>query len=108
MIDRPDTWLLIAMWCAATWRVSHLLVYETGPFNVFVHLRARTGIKHDEEGLPIAWPDGNVFVCVWCLSVWVAGALFPAMVWAWPVVGAFAASAASVLAEEWYNGTSRR
>ena len=30
-----------------------------------------TGVRHDTEGEPIAWPDGSVFGCLWCLSCWV-------------------------------------
>jgi len=56
----------------ASWRVSHMLVHEEGPFRVFVKLRSLFGIIHDDDGTPIAWPDNCLLGCVWCLSVWVA------------------------------------
>lgn len=57
----------------ATWRISHMLVYEAGPFDIFVKMRTHFGIEHDDNDVPIAWPHGVVFQCVWCLSVWIAG-----------------------------------
>jgi hypothetical protein len=56
----------------AAWRISHMLVHEAGPFDMFVKLRSKFGIEHDENDVPILWPHGVVFECVWCLSVWIA------------------------------------
>ncbi len=39
---------------------------------LFTKLRTLTGIKHDEDGYPIAFPPGNVLSCLYCTSVWVA------------------------------------
>lgn len=59
----------------ATWRVSSLLVNESGPFGIFIKIREVTGIQHDKNGDAYLIPD-NVFAqilsCVWCCSVWVA------------------------------------
>lgn len=59
----------------ATWRVSHMLVHEYGPRGMLQKFRALTGIQHDIDGNPSWWPTGNMLVCVWCTSVWVAIAL---------------------------------
>lgn len=59
----------------AVWRVAHLLASESGPFHVFVWLRERIGIGHDEDGEPNMWPHnyfGEMFECVYCLTMNVA------------------------------------
>jgi hypothetical protein len=71
MIPTPDFWILLVLLCAATWRVTYLFMWEEGPFKVIMHLRALTGVRHVDD-VPTAYPDGNVFACYWCLSVWVA------------------------------------
>ena len=55
-----------------------MLSYESGPWHVFEKMRELLGIEHDENGEPIQWPDtnrANLFVCVWCLSIWVGAFL---------------------------------
>ena len=59
----------------ATWRVASLLVKESGPFDLLVHLRSLVGIQHDDNGDPYGYPDNvlaQVLSCVWCTSIWVA------------------------------------
>lgn len=59
----------------ATWRLSALLVYEAGPFDLFIRIRKLAGIGHDDSGRPDMWPDryfAKLLSCVWCLSVQVA------------------------------------
>lgn len=68
----------------AVWRLTHMLMLETGPWRVFTGLRSLCGIRHDDSGEPIAWPDGfigELLGCHWCWSVWVA-----ALVLALPLV----------------------
>ena len=55
----PFTVLLAAL---ATWRVTHLLNAEDGPFDLLVRLRRWMG-KHR---------FGTLLDCFYCLSVWVA------------------------------------
>lgn len=88
---------LVLLTGLATWRVAYMLVRETGPWRVFTRLRELTGIRHDDEGYPIAVPDGNVLGCVWCTSVWTALVLvwMPA-----PVLLVFAASAIAIIVNE--------
>jgi hypothetical protein len=55
----------IALAALATWRVTHLLAEEDGPFDTIVRLRAR-----------VARPWlGELMDCFYCLSVWVAAPL---------------------------------
>lgn len=58
----------------ATWRVSHMLVNEDGPFMVFYNLRQASGIEYDIDGQPVSFQDGNPLMCIYCTSVWVAAA----------------------------------
>lgn len=58
----------------AVWRISSMLVNETGPWQIFERLRNRVGILHDQDGKPYQYPDGffpQLLSCTWCCSVWV-------------------------------------
>ena len=55
-------WFKFVLAVLATWRVTHLLAREDGPFNLLFRLRARLG-----EGML-----GQLFDCFYCLSIWVA------------------------------------
>jgi hypothetical protein len=59
----------------AVWRLSSLLHRERGPFDIFHRLRELIGVKHGDGMLGDVFPDtylGQLFACVWCLSVNVA------------------------------------
>ena len=67
-----------------------MLVQEDGPFNVFRRLREVWGIGHDDTGCVFEVPDrllAKLFSCLWCMSVWVAPAVWgiwivaPVVVW---------------------------
>lgn len=47
----------------ACWRITSLLLKESGPFNVLVHWRTVIGRVPGLAALA---------TCVWCLSLWVA------------------------------------
>jgi hypothetical protein len=49
----------------ATWRLTHLLTAEDGPFDVIVQLRARLGDS----------VAGRAMDCFYCLSIWMAAPL---------------------------------
>lgn len=53
----------------ATWRLSHLIAREDGPFHILKRLRERLPL----EGLT---------ACIFCVSVWTAAGLY--MVWFTP------------------------
>ena len=55
-------WTRFILAALATWRITHLLVYEDGPADVVVELRARLG-----HGF-----IGALMDCFYCLSFWVA------------------------------------
>ena len=59
----------------AVWRVTSLLHRERGPFDIFLRLRERIGVKHSDGMLGDVFPDtylGQMFGCPWCLTMNVA------------------------------------
>lgn len=53
----------------STWRVSHILIYEEGPGNIFGRIRKVFGVTKDR------YPSRSMFVCMWCLTPWVGAVL---------------------------------
>lgn len=90
----------------AAWRLAALLVYERGPYAIFLRFRERLGYQHNEDGEPEVWPGGwrEVFSCVWCLSIWTA----PLMWGLWEleelIVVVWAAAATVIIVEKWNHG----
>ncbi len=61
----PSSPLWFAVCWLAVWRVTMLLCYEAGPFDLFVWIRAglvRIGLR-------------RLVVCFHCMSVWISAAL---------------------------------
>jgi hypothetical protein len=58
-------WFRLLLCVLATWRVSHLIAHEDGPFDVIVRLRRRAG-----DGFL-----GRLMDCPYCLSLWIAAPL---------------------------------
>jgi len=56
------SWMRFVLAVLATWRVSHLLANEDGPFDLIVRFRSRLG-----DGML-----GRLMDCFYCLSLWVA------------------------------------
>lgn len=74
--------VLLAAAVLATWRVTHLIAAEDGPWNVIARLRALA-----------PGPVGRLMDCFYCLSLWVAmpAALVIGVDWvtrglAWPAI----------------------
>jgi hypothetical protein len=77
----------------AVWRISHMISREDGPFCVFKRLR---------EKLPL----GGLTACIYCLSVWIAAALYLLWFTAFqPVIPIFALSAGALMLGS-YTGAS--
>lgn len=81
----------------ATWRVSHMLVHEDGPYEVFKNLRKGMGFEYDIDGDIIIQPTGSIFSCIYCMSVWVAPIFMVAPAW---ISKLFAVSALAVILHE--------
>ena len=58
----PDAWLRLVLAILATWRISHLLALEDGPWDIVARVRMRLG-----SGF---W--GRLLDCFYCVSLWVA------------------------------------
>jgi hypothetical protein len=60
----------------ATWRITHMLLYENGPFRLFRKLRERFGVVYaDADSSEVVSFQYEITTCPWCLSVWVAAAV---------------------------------
>ena len=64
MLDESP-WFRLTLSVLATWRVSHLIAHEDGPFDMIVRLRRRAG----DSVL------GKLMDCPYCLSLWIAAPL---------------------------------
>jgi hypothetical protein len=58
-------WMRFVLATLATWRISHLLVAEDGPWEVFARIRRR----FDSSAM------GGLMDCFGCVSIWVAAPL---------------------------------
>lgn len=87
--------LTLALTALAVYRLTHMLVYEAGPLEVFNKLRTLDLI-------------GNALTCHWCTSVWVSAGLVAAYAAGVPgydwVVLWLALSALSAIAHEHLRG----
>ncbi len=90
----------------AAWRLSALLSYERGPFDIFQRFRNLLGYTHDDSGVPSSWPDGwrEILSCPWCLSPWMAAACYGLWVWQPLIVVVIAAATIVVVVERWNHG----
>lgn len=102
--------ITIGSLCLAVWRISNILIFENGPWYIFREIRSEIGIKHDEDDFPYEIPNtswGELFSCIVCISVWVAGGfsflflLSPgvALIFSLP----FSISAVALLIDKWYT-----
>jgi hypothetical protein len=64
-MTESGVWLRLVLAVLATWRITHLLANEDGPWDLVVRLRARLGRSF----------AGRLMDCFYCLSVWVAAPL---------------------------------
>ena len=85
----------------STWRLTHMLMYERGPYDCFTFIRTSAGIEHDEDKNPISWPDNHVLSCFLCLSVWTTLWLSPPAVQAARRV--LAVSGLAILMDKYYG-----
>lgn len=92
----------------ATWRLASLLVREKGPWDMFVWIRERTGIRHDENKTPYLIPDNvlaGILSCTWCASMW-AGMFWVGFFLIVPplatkIATIFAISTGAILIDKW-------
>lgn len=85
----------------ATWRASHLILYEDGPWRVFDRVRTLAGANTPGELSALA----TLFSCMMCLSVWIAsaGALLGRWERGFWVMLPFAGSAIAMLSDRIFD-----
>ncbi len=89
---------------AAAWRLTALVSYERGPFDIFLKLRGLLGFQHGDNGVPTAWPSGviqEMISCPWCLGLWMAGAMYGLWQLEPQAVMVLAAASVVVVVERW-------
>ena len=99
---------------AGVWRISALLVYECGPWDIFRKFRELVGIVHPDGDCEPDGIEGNflssLFGCVWCLSLWLAIIAFIFYTIderiTILVLSPFAISAGAIALERWTHGNS--
>jgi len=65
----PIDFIVVAL---ATWRLTSLLVWEAGPWDVLFRLRHFFGVRYDEQSARYSnHVVGKALICPWCASVWV-------------------------------------
>lgn len=70
--------LLAALAC---YRLSTLLVYDDGPFDIFARLRSVAGVyRYGENGWPES-PLGRLLSCPHCVGVWIAAGMAALVLW---------------------------
>jgi len=62
-----NEWIIFSIGILVTWRLTHLLSKEDGPFDIIFFIRKKAG----------AGFFGNLLDCFYCLSIW--GAILPAV-----------------------------
>ena len=87
-----DYFLRFVVYALATFRITHLLWWENGPFYTVDWLRSKAGVwfseAHGKRTADRFW--GQVLNCPDCLSVWVAAIALVALVVNWYVLDALA------------------
>jgi hypothetical protein len=95
---QPSEPLLFVLSVLAAWRVTALVVYESGPFRVLERLRR----------LLVTVRLGRLVGCFHCLGVWVSGAVVLAVyeVTLWSLLLWAAVAGAVSIVERWLTGAS--
>lgn len=94
----------------ASWRLSHFLVEEEGPWQIMLKIRTLMGVTYDQYSQKQGTNAiSDMLSCVWCTSYWVSWMWF-LVYWSVRPVGLFIAvpfalSAGAILVEEVVNGS---
>lgn len=73
MGSKLNTKTKLVIYTLAIWRLSNMLVDESGPFDMFGKLRHKAGVKYNTHSKPY----GETFLaqllsCIYCVSVWIS------------------------------------
>lgn len=99
--------LMVSMF--ATWRVSSLLVHESGPYDILGRFRDWVGVAYDEHSRPYGRNVvAAMLLCLWCTSVWVGWAIAILTVPESWVLHGLAYSAGAILIDQWLRRNPNR
>jgi hypothetical protein len=93
-------YLILAL---ATWRLSSLITYESGPFEIFDKFRVVIGVKQGEYGSYGENELAKGVACLWCNSVWIGvmwAVFFALSDWSIWIALPFALSGGAILIEK--------
>src|SRR5262245_65918929 len=99
-MDTWPLWMRVLLAMLATWRVSHLIVAEDGPWDVVVRVRRWAG-----SGML-----GRLMDCFYCASLWIAAPctlIVTRELWAWLVAWLAVSVGAGVLVRVTCKGRGR-
>ena len=88
----------------AAWRLTALISYERGPFDVFLRFRQVLGFEHDDKGEPESWPGNTlarIVSCPWCLGLYSVAGMYGVWQLEPGVVMAIAAATVLIAVERW-------
>lgn len=95
-------WLNLLLAVLATWRLTHFLHREDGPYNLGNRIRQAAGLFFDEQSQCQATTEvGKALCCFHCTSVWAAGIVTWVQTGKLDIVRIFAVSAAVIVLDEW-------
>lgn len=97
--------VILLFYSLIVWRVSHMVVKESGPFAIFARFRAALAVLQKRSGGPF-----DMVSCVACTSIYIAAvtAIWPAgdvLSWIWYTL---AFSAVAVFLEQIYVNLQSR
>lgn len=94
---------------AAAWRLTALLSYERGPFDIFLKFRESLGFQHADNGEPNNWPENlltNLISCPWCLGIYATVGIWGLWQLSQVAVIVIAASSFLIVLERWNHGSN--
>lgn len=68
-------WLILVVGGLATWRITSLLLYENGPFELLRRARKKLGVVYYDDSSEVASFKYEITVCPWCVSLWIGSAV---------------------------------
>lgn len=69
------SWLLIALYMLAVYRVVRFLVYDQWPPLVRFRSRITKDVPPKESAISYIFGTSGTYGCPWCMSIWVGGAM---------------------------------
>jgi len=65
------TIVYLVIFILATYRLSHMLTYDYGPYEIISKFRHWIGVKYDERSIPYGTNEfSKGAICQYCNSVW--------------------------------------